>query len=173
MIRSMLRDDPLLADSKIEHAPIVEAEWEKLLSRDGVSIRPLKFGNFPGFPDCLAMANAPHSVGLILHRKDWAAQAASHAVARVNRSWFGKARKMQKVTVDWDAARSVAQRINDQLAQLQSALAMPSATLAYEDISVSTLKAALEPLLEREIVVSEPSTVPIRSAQYVANWNKQ
>lgn len=156
MVRSMLRNDPLILDNRMEHTPIAEGEE---LPADRDVLVPLKYGHDAFTSDCLATNAYPNASALILHRQDTAQQALSLAHARTNGTWFGPTDKDEKVLVSAAEIKRLAKRNADDLSTLSKTLLLPHSVLAYEDITVASLKIVMDVLLHRDVVVYEPATV--------------
>lgn len=160
MVRSMLREDPCIVDRRAEHSPLVEIELARIYPSQDLLV-PLKYGFGAFTADCLAADVHYQSAGaLILHRLDAAAQARSLAHARRNGSWFGPTSSDHQVTVTPAELERQASRNAADLGRID-ALRMPHIVVAYEDITVSTLKAAVDQLLQRDVTVVAPATLKI------------
>lgn len=158
MVRSMLRDDEGIVDPYQEHVrPLAEHRFS-----GKTILYPVKYGRAGMVSDCLAAEEIADACALILHRRDARAQALSLAHAQKNGTWLGPTDRNEPVAVSEADVEKVATRNARDLARLQ-ALIMPHVVLAYEDITVATLKAALGGLLGRAVTVVEPSTVKVAS----------
>lgn len=157
MVRSMLRHDTSILDNRAEHSPLADGETHQ--SRD--VLVPLKYG-YGGFTaDCMAVNAYSDACALVLHRLDFVAQALSLAHARTNGTWFGPTGRDVRVVVSREEATALARRNADDLAMLRASLTIKHRVLAYEYITVDSVKATVDELLQRSVVVSEPATVKL------------
>lgn len=111
---------------------------------------------------------------ILLHRRDLLAQQASFHLAARHRAFIGVAPAGAEVTLDPAATGLGMFRHALQLEQLRVALAgLPHVDLAYEDISVASVSAALA-TLGLDLAVGEPTTVKSapRLADYVTNLSE-
>jgi hypothetical protein len=161
MVRSMLRDEPTIRDIGSEHVPLSPSDVVRLGTRGDTTLVPPKYGMFGFIRHCLDLTTIPNACALLLHRRDAAAQARSLAHARRYGSWFGPVESAPPIQVK--EAEVTAHRDHNarDLAMIRAAMQIPYEVLAYEDISVETLKASLVRLLCRDVLIVEPSTVKV------------
>lgn len=164
MVRSMLREEPSILDDRGEHEPIVPTERAVIYGGDRTVLVPLKYGYGGSLSDCLAANEFQEACALILHRRDWRAQAESLAFAKRNKAWVtAPAKPLQAPVDDWEKAELRATKTAVALDTLTAGLSIPHEVLAYEDISVATVSAALETLLGGPVNVVEPATEKVRA----------
>lgn len=161
----------MILDERPEHSPVVEAEFDKLAESQQTWLVPLKYGRMGSVQHCLAAGEFADSCAIVLHRRDWRAQAASLVFASQNNAWFGLQSKPRRVEVDWVKARQWADENQTAHEMLTSNLMIPHVVLAYEDLTTESVRQAAEQLLGRGVVVVAPSTVKLGSMNYVLNPN--
>lgn len=178
MIRSMLAKDSVFHDagemawrdpSSLEKLPDLAKEHPRKI----VVANP-KFGMGFGLDARAAAIRAnPDAVVLITHRRDLLAQAASWDFAALNDAFETAAVTKRPVAMNPATDGRFMFQCAMQLRQLRIYLAsIPTRELAYEDISVATVKEAVEALLERSVKVGEPTTkksAPERLEDFVTN----
>lgn len=176
MLRSMLRADPLVVDvgeylDPVRFGPFLDQKARDNPGRIIVSNPKWGLSPLPLGPRVRALQERGAHV-ILLYRRDLLAQQASFSLAAKTGAFRGAAQPGEMVTLTAEQTGPMMFKNALQLEQLRLLLKpLPHVELAYEDITVPAVAAAVTALIGMRLKVGEPTTTKSapRLADYVTN----